>query len=51
MPDNTLVVDVSILEVAPIPVVLLGYAVEAFDVEDEDSVADLFSYLYAEDVS
>src|SRR6516164_7010908 len=51
MPDNGLVVDVSILEVAPIPVVLLGDAVEAFDVEDKDAVADTFSYLYAEGIS
>src|SRR6516165_11441539 len=41
VPDDGLVVDVSVLEIAAVPVVLLGDAVEAFNVEDEDAVADV----------
>src|SRR6516164_7639057 len=51
MPCDGFVVDVSVFEVAAVPIMLLGDAVEAFDVEDQDAVADIFGYLRAEDVS
>src|SRR5690348_956096 len=38
--DDRLVVDVAVLEVASVPPVLGGDAVEPFHVEDQDAVAD-----------
>jgi hypothetical protein len=51
MPNDGLVVDVSVLKIAPVPIMLLGYAVEAFNVEDKDTVTDTIGYLYAEGIS